>query len=134
MHLAESPGDVRYKKGDGARPGHAAAAPAPESTPVAPPNTDTSCFAGCYTPTSAEVRVPSRRQGKATAPSLPVGAAVRANSFECVAGCGGVEAPRGNAATTASEGSGDARTDGRGNGKITVLRGVTRARIYSVPQ
>ena len=103
------------------------AQPAADATRVV---TDT-CFAGCYTPTSAVAR--GRVHSSAAAPSAGAARAAgtpAAGTYECVAGCDGIA----NRPARASGSTTPAAPDTAANGRVTVLRGVTRAKVYGVGQ
>jgi hypothetical protein len=86
------------------------------------------CMAGCYEPTaSTSTRPPVGATRSAAAPSSA------AQVVECIAGCDGVggRAAQPAAATAEPETAG---SSGGGNNRITVLRGVTRSKVYGVGQ
>ena len=87
------------------------------------PMADRECLAGC----NRTVDVGALRReatGAARAGVEPNGA------IECIAGCGGTGS-RSPSSTTQSQSGMTATSDANGSNRVTVLRGVTRSKVYS---
>ncbi len=122
------------------------AAPAAASTAVAipaaaqrqadtPVTAESSCIAGCYAPTSAQLMNPTGRRvagaaqsGRAVAPP-----AAAQSGIQCLAGCDGIEGtqlPRIQSGAASVEGP----PSQSGTNRVVILRGNTRSKSYGVGQ
>lgn len=111
----------------------APAAPVQAGAATSSAGSDSPCIAGCYTPTSTQVRAaPVRRAGQTQAAGNAAAAPI-AGGIECVAGCDGISGSTIPRAATAVVERSDARAPEKGTAnRVNILRGSTRTKQYGV--